>query len=72
MPISWCGSDCRLALQVRTLKGNFGFIRCCQRAGDLFFHYTALQNCQASDLQKGDDVEFTVSKDPEHGVIAVR
>lgn len=58
--------------QVRTLKGNFGFIRCCQRSGDLFFHYTTLQGCTKADLKKGDDVEFSVERNPEHGTIAVR
>ena len=58
-------------MQVQVLKNNFGFIRCCQRAGDIFFHYTSLAaGISQHDLAKGDDVEFTVIKDPEHGTIA--
>ena len=62
----------RNTVQIRTLKGNFGFIRCCQRSGDLFFHYTTLQDCSKEDLKKNDDVEFTVQRSAEHGTIAVR
>ena len=29
--------------QVIMLKSNFGFIKCCERAEDLFFHFTAIE-----------------------------
>lgn len=59
-------------LQVRTKKSNFGFIACCQRSGQLFFHSSALQDCEFEDLKKGDDVEFSVERHPERGTMAVR
>ncbi len=59
-------------LQVRTLKSNFGFIACCQRSGQVFFHFSSVQGCRPEELQKNDDVEFSVARDPEHGTIAVR
>jgi len=58
--------------KVRTLKSNFGFIACCQRSGQVFFHFSSVQGCRPEELQKNDDVEFSVARDPEHGTIAVR
>ena len=59
-------------LQVRTLKSNFGFIACCQRSGQLFFHSTSLVGTEFNEVQKGDDVEFSVERHPERGTMAVR
>ena len=47
------------------LKNNFGTIRGCERVVDVFFHFDALDDGLASaELAVGDDVEFSVQKDP--------
>ena len=47
------------------LKTNFGTIRGCERVVDVFFHFDALdEGLAAADLSVGDDVEFSVHKDP--------
>ena len=47
------------------LKNNFGTIRGCERVVDVFFHFDALDESLApADLAVGDDVEFSVHKDP--------
>lgn len=52
-------------MQVAVLKPKFGFIKCCERRGDLFFHFDALaEGLSASDLAVGIDVEFSVSLEP--------
>ena len=48
------------------MKPQFGFIKCCERRGDLFFHYATLADGLNSDgLSVGDDVEFSVSQEPQ-------
>jgi cold shock CspA family protein len=42
--------------RVRALKDGFGFIACCERPGDLFFHF---QEAPRDGIRIGDDVEFT-------------
>ena len=50
--------------QFAMLKNNFGTIRGCERAVDVFFHFDALDDGLApADLAVGDDVEFSVQKD---------
>lgn len=50
---------------VTVRKPQFGFIKCCERAGDLFFHISAVSGLASpEDLKVGDDVEFTIGKDP--------
>jgi cold shock CspA family protein len=47
------------------LKNNFGTIRGCERVVDVFFHFDALEDALVpADLAVGDDVEFSVHKDP--------
>lgn len=43
---------------------TWGFIRPCERSGDLFFHGSQLTDIAFSDLKTGDDVEFCVARDP--------
>ncbi len=62
--------------QIKTLKpaadggGGFGFIRACERSADVFFHFSALAGCGPGDLAVGDDVEFTVAREPSRGFVA--
>lgn len=46
-------------MQVSSLRGGFGFIRCCERPGELFFHLSEAQDSVAV----GDDVEFTAARE---------
>jgi cold shock CspA family protein len=44
---------------------GFGFIRPCERTGDLFFHFSQLsEGLSPADLQPNDDVEFSVIREP--------
>ena len=53
-------------VQVAVKKPQFGFIKCCERRGDLFFHYASLaEGLQPDSLSIGDDVEFSVSHEPQ-------
>ena len=59
------------AVQIKQLKeakepggGGFGFIRACDRAADVFFHFSQLSDVAPADLAPGDDVEFTVVREP--------
>ena len=47
-------------------KGNdsWGFIRACDRPGDVFFHSSQLKGLAMSELKPGDDLEFSVGRDP--------
>ena len=48
--------------QVIMVKSNFGFIKCCERADDIFFHFTAVvaKDPQHPEPRVGDEVEFAV------------
>lgn len=49
-------------------KQHFGFIKCVERMGDLFFHESAVALCEDGTPEKvgpGDDVEFLVGQDPK-------
>ena len=51
--------------QIAMLKPKFGFIKCCERRVDLFFHFDALADgVVGSELKVGDDVEFSVGLEP--------
>lgn len=51
--------------QIALLKPKFGFIKCCERRTDLFFHFAALvEGLAGGELQVGDDVEFSVGSEP--------
>jgi len=39
---------------------GFGFIS--REGGDLFFHYSVLENCSIEDLHEGQSVEYTEGK----------
>ena len=43
--------------QISVLKTNFGFIKCCSRIADMFFHVNALQEGSLP-LEPGVDVQF--------------
>ncbi len=49
--------------RVTLLKKEFGFIRQVLRAGDLFFHFTQLDGIAATEVQVGDDVEYSIRRD---------
>ncbi len=49
--------------RVTLLKKEFGFIRQVLRAGDLFFHFTQLDGIDATEIQVGDDVEYSIRRD---------
>lgn len=46
------------------MRSQFGFIKCCERPGELFFHYSALQGGPEG-FAVGQDVEFTVTREPK-------
>lgn len=52
------------ALQIITMRGQFGFIKCCERPGELFFHNSALQDGPEG-FAVGQDVEFSVTREPK-------
>ena len=56
------GSSC-------TVKEGFGFIKCPQFPNNVFFHFSALQNCDFGELMEGDLVSFTVEQ-REKGPVA--
>lgn len=43
-------------------EGGFGFISDPQNNNDVFFHYSHLENCDFDDLQVGQKVEYTATK----------
>jgi cold shock CspA family protein len=49
------------------LKDSYGFIKCCERPVDLFFHFSALVDATPETLVFGQDVEFTVVLDGRAG-----
>ena len=56
--------DARYVLQIITMRTQFGFIKCCERPGEMFFHFSALAGGpEAFDV--GDDVEFNVTREPK-------
>ncbi|BDA49818.1 probable cold shock domain-containing protein E1 [Coccomyxa sp. Obi] len=67
-----CKAEDRRELgQIKQLKeakepggGGFGFIRACDRAADVFFHFSQLSDVAPADLAPGDDVEFSVVREP--------
>ncbi len=73
--MQWCRanltSGAHVVVQIKQLKeakepggGGFGFIRACDRAADVFFHFSQLSDVAPADLAPGDDVEFTVVREP--------
>ncbi|KAK9808272.1 hypothetical protein WJX73_005798 [Symbiochloris irregularis] len=59
------GSERRELGKVALLKGKFGFINCCERRSNLFFHFGALlPPLRGADLSVGNDLEFTVGLEP--------
>jgi cold shock CspA family protein len=51
------------------LKSNFGFVKCCERAEDIFFHFTAVEaeRGERSEPRIGDEVEFAVAHNSATG-----
>lgn len=68
-PIPLDGVGARRELGTVTMrKQHFGFIKCVERMGDLFFHESAVARGDDGVLEKvgpGDDVEFSVGQDPK-------
>ena len=54
---------------VTVMKANYGFIKCCARDNDLFFHFTAVEGGEAAaaSLVVGTDVMFSVALDARGG-----
>jgi cold shock CspA family protein len=52
---------------VVVLKDSYGFIKCCERPVDLFFHFSALVDASPETLITGLDVEFSVIQDGRAG-----
>ena len=48
---------------VQTIKDGFGFIKCAERPAKMFFHFSEILDVKRS-IAVGDEVEFTVSTDP--------
>lgn len=46
---------------IATLKDNFGFIESAEHDKEVFFHFSAFEG-EASDLELGDEVEYTLSR----------
>ena len=59
----------RLKGIICTVKEGFGFIKCPQFPNNVFFHFSALQNCDFGELMEGDLVSFTVEQ-REKGPVA--
>ena len=51
-------------MQVITMRTQFGFIKCCERPGEMFFHFSALDGGPEA-FSVGDDVEFSVTREPK-------
>lgn len=43
-----------------SIKDGFGFIQCDNFPSNVFFHYSALSNCEFNDLMEGDKVSFRI------------
>jgi cold shock CspA family protein len=52
---------------VVVLKDSYGFIKCCERPVDLFFHFSALVDATPESIAFGQDVEFTCLQDGRAG-----
>lgn len=50
--------------QVITMRTQFGFIKCCERPGEMFFHFSALDGGPEA-FSVGDDVEFSITREPK-------
>ncbi len=51
-------------LQIITMRTQFGFIKCCERPGEMFFHFSALTGGPEA-FAVGDDVEFSITREPK-------
>ena len=59
----------RLKGIICTVKEGFGFIKCPQFPNNVFFHFSALQNCDFDEITEGDLVIFSVEQ-REKGPVA--
>lgn len=55
---------CFFGLQIITMRTQFGFIKCCERPGEMFFHFSALTGGSEA-FAVGDDVEFSITREPK-------
>lgn len=46
------------------MRTQFGFIKCCERPGEMFFHFSALDGGPEA-FSVGDDVEFSITREPK-------
>ena len=60
----WAHQPVRDFMQIITMRTQFGFIKCCERPGEMFFHFSALDGGPGA-FQVGDDVEFSVTREPK-------
>lgn len=51
-------------VQIKSMKKEFGFINCCERVADMFFHHSALSGAPEA-FAVGADVSFKVAKEPK-------
>ena len=56
----------------RLMEQGFGFIKAEGKEEDLFFHRSALQNLQFTNLRQGQEVEFDIGKGPDGREQAVK
>ncbi len=52
----------RLKGIICTVKEGFGFIKCPEFPNNVFFHFSALQNCDFDEVIEGDSVLFSVEQ----------
>ena len=46
------------------MRTQFGFIKCCERPGEMFFHFSALDSGPEA-FAVGMDVDFSVTREPK-------
>lgn len=51
---------------ISVVKSGYGFIKCCSRSKDLFFHFSELAE-DAETARPGQDVSFQVTMEPRRG-----
>ncbi len=59
----------RLKGIICSIKEGYGFIKCPEFPNNVFFHFSAVQNCEFDELREGDIVNFSVEQ-REKGPVA--
>lgn len=52
---------------ISTVKDGFGFLRCADRDGEVFFHFGDFPGSQHTPPRKGDEVSFRIQSDARDG-----